>query len=653
MHKLLTKAACLLSACLLSADYIQADSPIASDINLPIERLVGRPADMPFQTRIKSATAGLMTFDFGYCYEPYECVRMTLGKIQRQAIYIPAETVERYDGATLESIVVANGAIPCDSLSAFKISLYRDTADVEPFYTMDVNMPARKHLEWTAYPLSKPITIKKGEPFFVVNEFPVDLYPYNKEDVEDNYMPMTIDYMMCPDDLGYSDLYYYFGQVSKRYIWDNLGGMLGNSCIRLRISGDNLPKDDLGVSSLDVPARIRPEEDFTASVILTNWGANPVTNCDFEVVVGTGAPELNHIDFVNSDDQPESLQFHESYRVVFNSVSHEIGSDVPVTVTLKAVNGNTDIYESNNQTGTVTLSVPDDYGYRRALIAEEVTGTWCGWCPMGIVAFEQMRETDPDYFIPIAVHMDDAMSPVSGFDDVLKASGGSAPVMFINHDVAADKVLSPDPITVQQCYDYYTQFPAFANITIDVRNVTEDAVEFDANYEFYEDAANNYKMMYVITEDAVGPYTQRNYFSNDTQALGGWENLPTYVTTTFNDVARCRKDVSSKGILPDMIEGGIVYTDSRRMALPQIEDGINISNLNIIAVLLNTLTGQAENAAIARCGSYDSVTDVTVDNSNEPVELFDLQGRRIAADKAPAGIYIRRQGTQVSKITVR
>lgn len=47
------------------------------------------------------------------------------------------------------------------------------------------------------------------------------------------------------------------------------------------------------------------------------------------------------------------------------------------------------------------------------------------------------------------------------------------------------------------------------------------------------------------------------------------------------------------------------------------------------------------------------ITDITVDNSNAPVEFYNLQGVRVNADNLTPGIYVRRQGSQVSKVLVK
>jgi hypothetical protein len=47
------------------------------------------------------------------------------------------------------------------------------------------------------------------------------------------------------------------------------------------------------------------------------------------------------------------------------------------------------------------------------------------------------------------------------------------------------------------------------------------------------------------------------------------------------------------------------------------------------------------------------VEDITVDDSNAPVEVFNLNGVRMNSENLPAGLYIRRQGRNVSKVVIR
>ena len=47
------------------------------------------------------------------------------------------------------------------------------------------------------------------------------------------------------------------------------------------------------------------------------------------------------------------------------------------------------------------------------------------------------------------------------------------------------------------------------------------------------------------------------------------------------------------------------------------------------------------------------IDDIVNDNANAPVEYYNLQGIRVNGDNLTPGIYIRRQGTEVTKVYVR
>jgi hypothetical protein len=50
---------------------------------------------------------------------------------------------------------------------------------------------------------------------------------------------------------------------------------------------------------------------------------------------------------------------------------------------------------------------------------------------------------------------------------------------------------------------------------------------------------------------------------------------------------------------------------------------------------------------------YSAVSNISVDNTDAPVEYYNLNGVRISSDNLVPGLYIRRQGNNVSKIAVK
>ena len=60
---------------------------------------------------------------------------------------------------------------------------------------------------------------------------------------------------------------------------------------------------------------------------------------------------------------------------------------------------------SLSQTVTTVSFIPT-----KRVVFEEAGGTWCPWCPQGIVAMETLEQNYPLTAIPIAVHNGDIMT---------------------------------------------------------------------------------------------------------------------------------------------------------------------------------------------------------------------------------------------------
>ena len=82
----------------------------------------------------------------------------------------------------------------------------------------------------------------------------------------------------------------------------------------------------------------------------------------------------------------------------------------------------------------------------------------------------------------------------------------------------------------------------------------------------------------------------------------------------------------------------------------------DVNNINLVVYVVNKKTGEIENATtlkIAAIKGLAGIEDVTVDAADQsaPVEYFNLQGIRVANPQG--GVFIRRQGSNVSKEYIR
>lgn len=170
--------------------------------------------------------------------------------------------------------------------------------------------------------------------------------------------------------------------------------------------------------------------------------------------------------------------------------------------------------------------------YPRRMVMEEATATWCGWCPQGIVAIDGLKRDFPDNFLAIAIHGNgDKMAYV----DEYGLQVNSYPSAFLNRQ------------STSVSYSWLKRQIEKAGLTTDkmVRIDSVTYVEADKAYKVYTTTrvANllenaQLRLVYVVTEDSVGPYKQTNNFAGESEEMGGFENLPTKVEMLYSDVAR-------------------------------------------------------------------------------------------------------------------
>ena len=170
--------------------------------------------------------------------------------------------------------------------------------------------------------------------------------------------------------------------------------------------------------------------------------------------------------------------------------------------------------------------------YPRRMVMEEATATWCGWCPQGIVAIDGLKRDFPDNFLAIAIHGNgDKMAYIDEYG--LQVNG--YPSAFLNRQ------------STSVDYSWLKRKIEKAGLTTDkmVRIDSVTYVEADETYKVCTTtrvanamANAQLRLVYVVTEDSVGPYKQTNNFAGESDEMGGFENLPTKVEMLYSDVAR-------------------------------------------------------------------------------------------------------------------
>lgn len=357
--------------------------------------------------------------------------------------------------------------------------------------------------------------------------------------------------------------------------------------------------------------------------------------------------------------------------------------------------------------GTVTgLSfVP----YHRVLF-EEATGAWCGNCPLGIYAIEQMI-THPemkDYVIPVSVHIngspndymvDDNYSYMLGITSApaYRVDRGLVVGYFSNqYDATPEIDLAETRSTAAQVRLRHLE-TALLDIDLDADFVTEgaDTTAIAAKVTIRPAMTlpgSPYRIGFILAENNVSfdmPvfWSQHNYYANMQgfqSDMHGFCELPEEIDGwTYHDVARGVYDFHGldEFTMPQTLEMDKDYSFETTIEIPDtyrelsgsstlpVAPAVNPANLSLIAFILDSddsfsavnsialpMTEQAEvRPGIRELADEwlrrNGIGEVESAPADATVEYYNLQGLRVA-DPA-AGIYIVRRGNKVTKEYIR
>lgn len=270
-------------------------------------------------------------------------------------------------------------------------------------------------------------------------------------------------------------------------------------------------------------------------------------------------------------------------------------------------------------------------GNNRCMVAEDATGTWCGWCPKGIVTMERMRKELGDKFIGISVHCgDDPMNTYTAYAEWLESLGiVGYPTVFINRDGLRH---DPNYSAIKNIYE--DEFRKYSELDVKADfAIAGDELKMTATVTPLMDLyATDYTVAFVVMEDGPTGWQDNFYFDGASGEMGGFEKLPRKAQITYVDVARgVWPTVTGLGTgaitLPaDMKAGeGVRKTCSVPLSYFKYED---LSKIHVAALVIRN-NGEIENAAEA-WGDLTSIHTVLADDAQQG-RIYDLSGRLVTS----------------------
>lgn len=258
--------------------------------------------------------------------------------------------------------------------------------------------------------------------------------------------------------------------------------------------------------------------------------------------------------------------------------------------------------------------------YKRRIVAEEVTGTWCGYCVRGIVAMERMKADYGDTFLGIAVHdgttgWEDPMSMPEYTDWLFsKFNMSGYPHCTVNRMVT----YTGDPGNLHTYYsllkdkENHTGLELAAELDDDTKGIKATTTLYTSR----DMEESNLRLAYVLLENNVhcadkaydengkptrhNGWQQNNYYAGGGKGeMGGYEDMPEIVPGEdmwYQCVARYISD-GFDGIedsLPSEIKEGVGVVHKEHIELPG--NIRNYAETELAVLLINGKSQEIVNA---------------------------------------------------------
>ncbi len=307
------------------------------------------------------------SMEFGYCGDFYGGLGFGAGT-GRALIEIPETTAQKFNGAQVTSVKVGIGTYGLNPKA--KIIILKDLNVTDPVYSQDFKP---KQNNWTEVELETPFTIT-GEKFYI---------GYQIYSSSQNNYPLGIDDSKA-NPLG--DIAGILNPTTNKYEYMNLGEQgFNNTCIKLILTGENLPAYDLAIEKVSAKSYVKTGSPFSVTVDIKNMATQTINTFDVAYQIGNADAQNMAVTIDGGLANSKTYSF-----AIDNLVINEDG-EYDVTITISNPNGQADEYDSDNTSSThLTAS---SFIVPRKLLLENFSTQRCGYCPP---AHEMLNEIVKD-----------------------------------------------------------------------------------------------------------------------------------------------------------------------------------------------------------------------------------------------------------------
>ncbi|MFM9986975.1 MAG: choice-of-anchor J domain-containing protein [Flavobacteriales bacterium] len=371
------------------------------------------------------------------------------------------------------------------------------------------------------------------------------------------------------------------------------------------------------------------------AVVVANNAFTSITSFDISYTVNGNT--------ITESVNGEDIGFGETMLYEFQSGATVEDGMNDFAFTISNVNGGAETVTNNNGgSGSIDGFTPVP---GKVVVAEEGTGTWCGWCPRGTVFMDYLTNKYPETFVGIAVHNGDPMT-VTDYDAAMANNISGYPSGLVDRaDYAGFGEVDPQSFEMAMM-DRLSQDPGVQIET--ATSLADGGIYVVSNLSFTETLSGSYKIAVVLIEDAVSgtgsTWNQTNYYSGGGNGpMGGFESLGGTVPANsieYNHVARIIEGGwgGTTGSVPTNPAAGLEHSYT---VFIELDSDWNLDNLHAVTLLIKSSGGEIINAGVS-----ESAATAVAENTSSAATF------NVYPNPAQENAFIRVNNTTPTDVTV-
>ena len=432
---------------------------------------------------------------------------------------------------------------------------------------------------------------------------------------------------------------FFVGNPEAGMSWSDLNGNgLGKLAFQILVEGGNFPSNCVTAQDFGQPMVLQGE-DASVPVTFTNLGKDPIETISYTISTEGGS----------TTDEKElslnSLPLNGQKTVAIPFASEQETRKFQKTLTITQVNGKPNTASKNTATGFL-ITLKDKKPVTPVI--EEFTGTWCGWCPRGMVGMEKVHEQYGDQVVQIAAHSGDVMA-INDYQSVISTFTEGYPNSITDRRYMADPSFSSLQEVLKMSFARLTQ----ASIALSAEWDSEEqkGVVFNTTTRFaYSEEGGKYGIAYVLVEDGLkgtgSNWAQANYYSgNGTGEMAWWGKQGSSVSgVEYNHVVVAAWSALNgvDGSVDPVIDADTPQEYSYTASIESKSLIQDKTKLKAIVLLIDRVSGQIVNAAQSPISDYGTGIETVRDAQRAAnSEIYDLSGRQITNHRLTKGLYIK------------